>query len=226
MRRLLSLVSFLIIAISTFGQQNAQWYNVSGFAPSVKQCLICPTPDRLYIYVDTGNKSFNFWIEEPERTALLVTVENNDDFEMRRALFDKCIIEYLNNLPANTTIRELTQQSQTNQSQATRREAQQSEQQHINEDFADCQNNQDGSISNENQGNDGQQLSVAQAQQSENNAQEQAENSMVEALLKYILVFLFCFWIIKKLFKGLFSTSKKSDTDKLYEDGAWFHDHK
>lgn len=220
---LVFLVIFSFIS-NADGQQNDQWYDVSGFAPSVKQCMICPTQNRLYICVYTETRFFNFWIEEPERSALLVMVENNDDFEMRRALFDKCIIEYLNNLPANTTIKELTQKGKISQNQTTRIE-QQSGQPLLNEEYADCQNDQKYRNSNENKENYGQQSSKTQTQPSKNDSQEQEGNSMTEFLFSSIFIFLFLFWIVKKLFKGLFSTQKKSNTDKLYEDGAWFHDH-
>lgn len=67
MNRVVALISLLIAVLSAYGQQQIQWYDVSNFAPSVKQCMISLTDDRLFVYVYTDNKDVNFWVGEPQR---------------------------------------------------------------------------------------------------------------------------------------------------------------
>ena len=40
MNKIVALILLLIATLSTYGQQQIQWYDVSNFAPSVKQCMI------------------------------------------------------------------------------------------------------------------------------------------------------------------------------------------
>ncbi len=68
---------------------------------------------------------------------------------------------------------------------------------------------------------------------SSNENQVQGNESLLESKmdffegwLEYIVIILFVLLIIKGLFKALFSSSKKSNNDRNYEDGpAWFHNH-
>ena len=110
MNRVVTLMSLLLAIITAYGQQGTQWYDVSNFAPSVRQCQISPTNDRLYVYVNTGDKDVNFWVEEPQRTGALMVLNGNDLMEYRQALFNEFITESLNSLPSNATVQPHVQQ--------------------------------------------------------------------------------------------------------------------
>lgn len=72
---------------------------------------------------------------------------------------------------------------------------------------------------------DQQQLS-ANGNQMQDGSSLECKMELFERWLEYIVVILFVLLIVKGLFKALFSSSKKSNNDKNYEDGpAWFHDH-
>ena len=87
MNRGILLVSFLIAILSAYGQQQVQWFDVSHLAPSVRQCMVSLTEDRLFIYVNTGDKDINFWVEEPQRTGALLVLNGNDMTEYRQIIF-------------------------------------------------------------------------------------------------------------------------------------------
>lgn len=103
--RVIVLVSILLAVLSVYGQQQQlRWYDVSYYAPIVKQCNIALTDDRLFVYVNTGDRDINFWLGEPERTGVMLILYGDDAMEFRQALFTEFIEESLNALPANATV--------------------------------------------------------------------------------------------------------------------------
>ena len=85
MKRTVALMSLFIAVLSAYGQQQIQWYDVSNFAPSVNQCKVALTDDRLFVYVLTGDKDVNFWVGEPQRSGALLVLNGNDVMEYRQA---------------------------------------------------------------------------------------------------------------------------------------------
>ena len=249
MNRVVALVSLLIAVLSAYGQQ-VQWYDVSNFAPIVKQCKIAFTDDRLFVYVNTGDKDINFWVGEPQRTGALVVLNGNDVMEYRQAIFNQFIEESLNSLPENATVQMHTQpnvQQRTEEYdtdplanleiEAQPVDKELLEQGLTNEELADyyakqheesrtssrvgyTDNAMSGVMEQSNRGQSRQQSGL-ETKQSEGNG------GGLEGILENILMLVIGYWLLKAVFKGFFSSSsKKSNRNKDYEDGpAWFHDH-
>ncbi|MBR1697910.1 MAG: hypothetical protein IJ712_06760 [Anaerovibrio sp.] len=247
MNRVVVLISLFVAVLSAYGQQNAQWYDVSNFAPSVKQCKVSFTEDRLYVYVNTGDKDINFWVGEPQRTGALVVLDGNDLMEYRQGVFDEFITESLNSLPSNATIQSHTQQ-ETKDYDIDPLENLEVEFQPVdkelldeglsNEEIADYYDNQRkrNQTENANKVISGvmQQSNGGQSQQQGTKETKQSNGSGLDAILENILMLVIGYWLLKALFKGLFSSSssskksrkEKSSSERDYEDGpAWFHDH-
>lgn len=241
MNRGILLVSFLIAILSAYGQQQVQWFDVSHLAPSVRQCMVSLTEDRLFIYVNTGDKDINFWVEEPQRTGALLVLNGNDMTEYRQIIFDKFISESLKNLPTNAVVQRHAQQ-ETEESIIDPLANFEIEVQTVdknlleeglsNEDIAKHYASQpDNNQTNNPNANTSAVMSGFTQQRNQGMSQQQAnqetkvsdENS---GGLYNIFALLIGFWLLKAILKGFFSSSPKSSSDKNYKDGpAWFHDH-
>lgn len=248
MNRVVALVSLLIAVLSAYGQQQVQWYDVSNFAPKVKQCKIAFTADRLVVYVNTDDKDVNFWVGEPQRTGALMILNGNDMMEYRQAFFNEFIEQSLNALPANAAVQ---QHVQANVQQGTEEydkdplanldievqpvDKELVEQGLSNEEMADyyAQQHEDSRIGNKSRGVDNTMSGVMQRsnsgspQQQDNQEKSQSNGigSSFDGILENILMVVIGFWLLKAVLKGFFGSSKSSK-NKDYDDGpAWFHDH-
>lgn len=245
MNRVVALISLLIAVLSAYGQQQIQWYDVSNFAPSVKQCMISLTDDRLFVYVYTDNKDVNFWVGEPQRTGALGVLNGNDIMEYRQAVFNKFIEESLKNLPANATVQQHVQ-SRTEEYdtdplanleiEVKPVDKELLEQGLSNDEIADyyANKNEDGHANSRIENTDNamsgvmQQSNSGQSQQqgSQETKQSDANGSGLDSILENILLLVIGYWLLKAVLKGFFGSSPKNNRDKNYEDGpAWFHDH-
>lgn len=253
MNRIVVLLSLLIAVLSAYGQQQVQWYDISKFAPSVKQCKVSFTEDRLYVYVNTGDKDVKFWVGEPQRTEALVVLNGNDMMEYRQGVFNEFIIESLSSLPANATVQSHNQQETKDYDIDPLEnpgivfypvEKEPSEEEYADEDTANLSGNRlvEGRTDNMvekntdniasgvvQQSNDG-----LSRQQSNRETSRSKENfSALDDILENILAVVIVYWLLESLFKGFSSSSsskksrrEKSSSEKDYEDGpAWFHDH-
>lgn len=244
MNRVVALVSLLLAIITAYGQQVTQWYDVSNFAPSVRQCQISPTNDRLYVYVNTGDKDVNFWVEEPQRTGALMVLNGNDLMEYRQALFNEFITESLNSLPSNATVqphvqqrkeeyevdllenldidvqpvdKELLEQGLSNE-EILDYYAKQNENSLTSSRVGDTDNTMSGVMEQSGSGQ-------SQQQGSRETKQSGGNGSGLEGILENILMLVIGYWLLKAVLKGFFGSSKSSK-NKDYDDGpAWFHDH-
>ena len=244
MNRVVTLMSLLLAIITAYGQQGTQWYDVSNFAPSVRQCQISPTNDRLYVYVNTGDKDVNFWVEEPQRTGALMVLNGNDLMEYRQALFNEFITESLNSLPSNATVqphvqqrteeyevdplenldidvqpvdKELLEQGLSNE-EILDYYAKQNENSLTSSRVGDTDNTMSGVMEQSGSGQ-------SQQQGSRETKQSGGNGSGLEGILENILMLVIGYWLLKAVLKGFFGSSKSSK-NKDYDDGpAWFHDH-
>lgn len=249
MNRVVALVSLLIAVLSGYGQQNVQSYDVSNFAPNVKQCLISITDDKLYVYIDTGEKDVTFWVGEPQRTGALMVLGDNDMMELRQAFFAEFIDQSLKNLPANAIVKSHVQQEpkdydidpmenpgyefypnekeQSDEGYSDEETYDYSENQYADRQMGDRVGNTDNVASGVmQQSNSG----LSQQQGGQDTRQSEGNGSGLDGILENILMLVIGYWLLKAVLKGFFgsskSSSKKSSSDKDYEDGpAWFHDH-
>lgn len=245
MKRAVALMSLLIAVLSAYGQQQIQWYDVSNFAPSVKQCKIGLTDDRLFIYVFTGDKDVNFWVGEPQRTGALLVLNGNDVMEYRQAIFNEFIEESLRSLPANATIqrhiqlraeeydndlfdnleievqhvdKELLEQGLSNEKLAEYY-SKKNEGSHTNSRTGNSDNAMSGVMQSSSSG-------LSQQQDNQETNKSNASGGGLDSILENILMLLIGYWLLKAVLKGFFGSSKKSKSDKDYDDApAWFHDH-
>ncbi len=248
MNRVVVLMSLLLAIISAYGQQGTQWYDVSNFAPSVKQCQISLTNERLYVYVYTGDKDVYFWVEEPQRTGALMVLNGNDLMEYRQAFFNEFITEALNSLPPNATVQPHVQQRteyEVDPLENLEIDVQPVDKELLekglsNEEIADyyAKLHEDSRTTSKGRNTDNamsgvmQQSISGQLPQQGNREESQSEGSSsgLDGFLENILLLVIGCWILKAILKGFFgssnSSSKKNSSDKNYEDGpAWFHDH-
>lgn len=245
MNRIVALISLLIAVLSAYGQQQIQWYDVSNFAPSVKQCKIGLTDERLFVYVFTGDKDVNFWVGEPQRSGALIVLNGNDVMEYRQAIFNEFIEKSLRSLPANATVQQHIQPGADEnhldplanlEIEAQPVDKELLEQGLSNEEIADYYaNKNEGNHANSKTGNADnaisgvmQPSSSGQSQQQDNQDTEQssASGGGLDGILKNILMLVIGYWLLKAVLKSFFGSSKKNKRDKNYDDGpAWFHDH-
>ena len=244
MNRVVALMLLLLAIITAYGQQGIQWYDVSNFAPSVRQCQISLTNERLYVYVNTGDKDVNFWVEEPQRTGALMVLNGNDLMEYRQALFNEFITESLNSLPSNDTVqphvqqrteeyevdplenleidvqpvdKELLDQGLSNEEIADYY-AKQNKESHSGSRVRNADNTMSG-VMNQSGSGQSQQQGVRETSRSDRSS------SGLDGILENILMVVIGFWLLKAILKGFFGSSKSSK-NKDYDDGpAWFHDH-
>ena len=248
MNRVVALVSLLIAILSAYGQQQVQWYDVSSFAPKVKQCSIAFTDDKLFVYVNTGDKDINFWVGEPQRTGALMILNGNDMMEYRQAFFNEFIEQSLNDLPANATVQ---QHVQPNVQQGTEEydadplanldidvqpvDKELLKQGLSNEEILDYYAKQnENSLTSSRVGDTDNTMSGVMEQSGSGQSQQQGSRetkqsggngSGLEGILENILMLVIGYWLLKAVLKGFFGSSKSSK-NKDYEDGpAWFHDH-
>ena len=245
MKRTVALMSLFIAVLSAYGQQQIQWYDVSNFAPSVNQCKVALTDDRLFVYVLTGDKDVNFWVGEPQRSGALLVLNGNDVMEYRQAIFNEFIEESLRNLPANATVqqhiqpradeklidplanleievqpvdKELLEQGLSNEELA-KYYSKKNEGSHANSRTGNTDNTMSGVL----------QPSSSGLSQQHGNQETNKSNSSgggLDGILENILMLVIGYWLLKAVLKGFFGSSKKSKRDKNYDDGpAWFHDH-
>ena len=241
MNRGILLVSFLIVFLQAYGQQQVQWVDVSHLAPSVRQCMVSLTEDRLFIYVNTGDKDINFWVEEPQRTGALLVLNGNDMTEYRQIIFDKFIRESLNNLPTNAVVQRHAQQ-ETEESiidplanfeiEVQTVDKNPLEEGLSNEEIAKHYASQPyNNQTNSPNANTSAVMSGFTQQRDQRISQQQANQETKvfddnSGGLYYIFTLLIGFWLLKVILKGFFSSSPKNSSDKNYKDGpAWFHDH-
>lgn len=248
MNRVVVLMSLLLAIISAYGQQGTLWYDVSNFAPSVKQCQISLTNERLYVYVYTGDKDVNFWVEEPQRTGALMVLNGNDLMEYRQAFFNEFITEALNSLPSNATVQPHVQQRteyEVDPLENLEIDVQPVDKELLekglsNEEIADyyAKLHEDSRITSKGRNTDNamsgvmQQSNSGQLPQQSKRGESQSEGSTggLDGILENILMLVIGYCILKAIMKGFFgsssSSSKKNSSDRNYEDGpAWFHDH-
>lgn len=248
MNRVVVLMSLLLAIISAYGQQGTLWYDVSNFAPSVKQCQISLTNERLYVYVYTGDKDVNFWVEEPQRTGALMVLNGNDLMEYRQAFFNEFITEALNSLPSNATVQPHVQQRteyEVDPLENLEIDVQPVDKELLekglsNEEIADyyAKLHEDSRITSKGRNTDNamsgvmQQSNSGQLPQQSKRGESQSEGSSggLDGILENILMLVIGYCILKAIMKGFFgsssSSSKKNSSDRNYEDGpAWFHDH-
>lgn len=243
MNRVVVLISLLIEVLSVYGQQQVQWYDVSNFAPVVKQCKVCFTEDKLYVYVNTGDKDVNFWVGEPQRTGALMVLNDNDMMELRQAFFNEFIEQSLNDLPANATVQSHVQHStedyeidplenlevvfhrvdkeQLDKGLSTENISANHANQRNGNRTENARNSVSGVMQSSNSG-------LAQQQGNQEISQSEGNNIGQDEILGNILALVIGYWLLKALLKEFFSSSssKKSSSEKDYEDGpAWFHDH-
>ena len=251
MKRVVILISLLIAILSSYGQQQVQWFDVSNFTPSVKQCMVSFTDDKLYVYVNTGDKDVNFWVGEPQRTGALVMLNGNDMMEFRQGVFNEFITESLRSLPENATIQPHIQRTEVDETyplanleiDVQRVDKELLEQGLSNEELADYYAKQnENSQTSKGKGDDDNVMSgiiqqsnggLSQQQSNHETKQSDRKGSGLEGILENILMLLIGYWLLKAIFKLFGSSSsakkgrrEKSDWEKNYEDGpAWFHDH-
>ena len=248
MNRVVVLMSLLLAIISAYGQQGTLWYDVSNFAPSVKQCQISLTNERLYVYVYTGDKDVNFWVEEPQRTGALMVLNGNDLMEYRQAFFNEFITEALNSLPSNATVQPHVQQRteyEVDPLENLEIDVQPVDKELLekglsNEEIADyyAKLHEGSRITSKGRNTDNamsgvmQQSNSGQLPQQSKRGESQSEGSTggLDGILENILMLVIGYCILKAIMKGFFgsssSSSKKNSSDRNYEDGpAWFHDH-
>ena len=244
MNRVVTLMSLLLAIITAYGQQGTQWYDVSNFAPSVRQCQISPTNDRLYVYVNTGDKDVNFWVEEPQRTGALMVLNGNDLMEYRQALFNEFITESLNSLPSNATVQphvqQRTEEYEVNLLENLDIDVQPVDKELLeqglsNEEILDYYAKQnENSLTSSRVGDTDNTMSGVMEQSGSGQSQQQGSRetkhsggngSGLEGILENILMLVIGYWLLKAVLKGFFGSSKSSK-NKDYDDGpAWFHDH-
>lgn len=248
MNRVVMLMSLLLAIISAYGQQAAQWYDVSSFAPSVRQCQISFTNERLYVYVYTGDKDVNFWVEEPQRTGALMVLNGNNLMEYRQTIFNEFITESLNSLPPNATVQPHAQQRTEYEVDPLKEleidvqpvDKELLEKGLTNEEIADyyAKQYEDSRTTSKGRNTDNamsgvmQQSNSGQLPQQSKRGESQSEGSTggLDGILENILMLVIGYCILKAIMKGFFvsssSSSKKNSSDRNYEDGpAWFHDH-
>lgn len=245
MNRTVALISLLIAILSANGQQHIQWYDVSNFAPSVKQCKIGLTDDRLFVYVFTGDKDVNFWVGEPQRSGALIVLNGDDAMEFRQAIFNEFIEESLRSLPANATVQQHIQpRADKNiidplanleiEVQPVDKEL--LEQGLFNEEIADYYaKKNEGNHANSKTGNTDNAMSGVmqhsssgqfQQQDIQDTKQSNTSDDGLNGIVANIFMLVISFWLLKAVLKAFFGSSNKSKRDKNYDDGpAWFHDH-
>ena len=246
--RVTVLVLLLVAVLSSYGQQHLQWHNVSCYAPIVKQCKIAFTDDRVFVYVNTGDRDINFWLGEPDRTGVMLVLYEDDAMEFRQALFTEFIEESLKALPANAIVQMHTR---SNARQGTEDyeinpladlvieahpvDKELLEQGLSNEELADyyARESEENHVVRRPRGDDRNvtmsgvieqpDREQAKRQSSTETKQSDGNDGGFDAILEIFLVFLIVCWLFKGLLKAFFaSPSKKSSSEKDYEDGPAF----
>lgn len=221
------------------------WTDISTLATHFKSCQVKMENECLAFRVQTTNKEYSFLEDDPRQVKhLLWYITNKAMTADGKYCIDTFLLDVVPRLGDEfvTAILEMPSgQTEENQRGTVENGTQQADdvlenlqievqsQENSSSDDAETTVQEDPfqtyydkpSLSNSGQ----QQLSANGNQLQEGYFLED-KTELFESWLEYIVVILFVLLIIKGLFKALFSSSKKSNNDKNYEDGpAWFHDH-
>ncbi len=192
-----------------------QVIDISPYTPSLKKCNVCF--DNNYVYFDmfTNKEEISFAMCDPVRSYMWQIVANLNsqelDFYSKQEFVDNYVTSLLDNLPANTQIRayqqnenNLIQERDKNLPITARPSPAPEETTH-----QPLQSVEPSPIGEERQNTSKRSLDVGSS-------------------LERILLVLLALWLGKKLLGAIFgrSGSKRSGSDKYYEDASWFHDNK
>ena len=221
------------------------WTDISTLATHFKSCLIKLDNECLAFRVQFRNKEYSFLEDDPRQVKqLLWYITNKAKTADGKYCVDSFLLDVVPGLSDEfvTAILEVPSE-QTNEYQRGTAENGRQQADNVLEDLQIEVQSQE-SISSDNVesaaqedpfktyygkhalSSSGQQQLLANGNQLQEGSSLEGKMELFESWLEYIVVILFVLLIIKGLFKALFSSSKKSNNDKNYEDGpAWFHDH-
>ena len=221
------------------------WTDISPLATHFKSCQVKKENECLAFRVQTSAKEYTFLEDDPEQVKkLLWYITNKAETANGTYQIDNYLLHVVPRLSdefVTAILKAPSEQAKEPQEETVENGTQQTddvlEDLQIGVQSPKNSSTNNGEYTNEEDpfktyygkpslSSSSQQQLLANGNQLQEGSSLEDKMELFESWLEYIVIILFVLLIIKGLFKALFSSSKKSNNDKNYEDGpAWFHDH-